>query len=100
MTSAFGVIATAPGTRPDFVSRYFAPRAGVNADPVTGSAHCSLAPYWGERLGKRRLTAHQVSKRGGEMICELFDGDEGPRVRLIGRAVTYLEGEIPEAAAV
>jgi PhzF family phenazine biosynthesis protein len=88
---AFGVIATAPGTRHDFVSRYFAPKAGVIEDPVTGSAHCSLAPYWGTRLGKSRLTAHQVSRRGGEMICELTGDD---RVRLIGRAVTYLTGEI------
>lgn len=87
---AFGVIATAPGTRHDFVSRYFAPKAGVIEDPVTGSAHCSLAPYWATRLGKNRLTAHQVSKRGGEMICEV-DGD---RVRLVGRAVTYMHGEI------
>ena len=87
---ALGVIATAPGTRHDFVSRYFAPGAGVPEDPVTGSAHCSLAPYWGQRLGKKRLTAHQVSRRGGEMICELA----GERVHLIGRAVTYLEGEL------
>jgi predicted PhzF superfamily epimerase YddE/YHI9 len=63
----------------------------VIEDPVTGSAHCSLAPYWGTRLGKSRLTAHQVSRRGGEMICELTGDD---RVRLIGRAVTYLTGEI------
>ena len=93
---AFGVIATAPGTRHDFVSRYFAPKAGVIEDPVTGSAHCSLAPYWSKRLGKSRLTAHQVSKRGGEMICELGDND---RVRLIGKAMTYLVGEIAEAGA-
>lgn len=87
---AFGVITTAPGASHDFVSRYFAPRAGVVEDPVTGSAHCSLAPYWAGRLGKKKLTAHQVSRRGGEMVCEV-DGD---RVMLIGRAVTYLEGTI------
>jgi PhzF family phenazine biosynthesis protein len=89
---ALGVIATAPGTRHDFVSRYFAPGAGVVEDPVTGSAHCSLAPYWAHRLGKKRLTAHQVSKRGGEMICEL--DETGERVRLIGRSVTYLIGDV------
>ena len=87
---AFGIIATAPGSGHDFVSRYFAPRAGVNEDPVTGSAHCSLAPYWADRLGKKRLTAHQVSWRGGELVCEMH----GDRVDLIGAAVTYLEGEI------
>lgn len=87
---AFGVIATAPGASHDFVSRYFAPRAGVPEDPVTGSAHCTLAPYWAKRLGKNRLAARQVSKRGGEMVCEV-DGD---RVRMIGNAVTYLEGTI------
>jgi PhzF family phenazine biosynthesis protein len=87
---AFGIIATAPGSGHDFVSRYFAPRAGVNEDPVTGSAHSSLAPYWAQRLGKNRLTAHQVSWRGGDMVCEV----RGDRVDLIGAAVTYLEGEI------
>lgn len=87
---AFGVIVTAPGASHDFVSRYFAPRAGVVEDPATGSAHCSLAPYWAKRLGKNRLTAHQVSKRGGEMVCEVH----GDRVKLVGKAVTYLEGEI------
>jgi len=61
----FGVIATAPGSSHDFVSRYFAPKAGVIEDPVTGSAHCSLAPFWSKRLGKSRLAARQVSKRGG-----------------------------------
>jgi PhzF family phenazine biosynthesis protein len=87
---AFGVIATAPGASHDFVSRYFAPKAGVLEDPVTGSAHCTLAPYWAKRLGKSRLAARQVSRRGGEMVCEV----EGDRVRMIGKAVTFLEGTI------
>ena len=93
---SFGVIATAPGASHDFVSRYFAPKAGVIEDPVTGSAHCSLAPFWAERLGKNRLTAHQVSKRGGELVCEFVpgNGEEAGRVRLSGHAVTYLVGEI------
>ena len=89
---AFGVIVTAPGASHDFVSRYFAPKAGINEDPVTGSAHCSLAPYWAKRLGKKRLSAHQVSKRGGELVCEV--AESGDRVKLIGKAVTYLEGQI------
>ncbi|TVQ63950.1 MAG: PhzF family phenazine biosynthesis isomerase [Phycisphaerales bacterium] len=87
---AFGVIVTAPGASHDFISRYFAPKAGVVEDPVTGSAHCSLAPYWGERLGKTDLTAHQVSKRGGELRCTL----EGDRVGLTGGAVMYMQGAI------
>lgn len=87
---ALGVIVTAPGAGHEFVSRYFAPSAGVFEDPVTGSAHCTLAPYWAERLGRRELTAHQVSARGGELRCEIEDD----RVRLTGGAVTYLEGSI------
>lgn len=86
----FAVIATAPGRDCDFVSRFFAPAKGVPEDPVTGSAHCTLAPYWGERLGKRELRARQVSKRGGEILCGLA----GDRVKLRGRAVMYLEGSI------
>jgi predicted PhzF superfamily epimerase YddE/YHI9 len=86
----FAVIATAPGRDCDFVSRFFAPQQGVPEDPVTGSAHCMLAPYWGERLGKRELHARQVSKRGGEVFC----GTAGDRVKLRGRAVMYLEGSI------
>ncbi len=85
-----GVIATAPGEAVDFVSRYFAPKFGIPEDPVTGSAHCELAPYWAKRLGRERLTAHQVSARGGELDCEV----KGDRVLLTGRAVTYLEGII------
>ncbi len=84
------VIVTAPGDDVDFVSRFFAPKAGIAEDPVTGSAHCTLVPYWAKRLGKPRLTARQVSARGGEMWCE----DRGERVVIAGRAVKYLEGII------
>ena len=72
----------------DFVSRYFAPAKGVREDPVTGSAHCALAPYWANRLGKPKFHAAQVSRRGGELTCELF----GDRVELHGSCVFYLEG--------
>jgi PhzF family phenazine biosynthesis protein len=85
-----GVIVTAPGDDVDFVSRFFAPKAGVPEDPVTGSAHCTLIPYWSERLGKKKLRAHQLSRRGGEVFCE----DLGDRVKIAGHAVTYLEGVI------
>ncbi len=85
-----GVIITAPGSSDDFVSRFFAPRLGIPEDPVTGSAHCTLAPYWAGRLGKRRLSAQQVSKRGGRLTCELM----GDRVLLAGAAVTVIEAEI------
>lgn len=88
--NAFAVIATAPGREADFVSRFFAPRAGVPEDPVTGSAHCTLIPYWARRLGRKRLRALQVSPRGGELFCEL----RGDRVSIAGRAVLYLEGTI------
>ena len=84
------VIVTAPGEETDFVSRFFAPKVGIPEDPVTGSAHCVLVPYWAKRLGKPRLTAHQVSARGGELWCE----DRGERVVIAGRAVKYLEGII------
>ncbi|HUG52907.1 MAG TPA: PhzF family phenazine biosynthesis protein [Vicinamibacteria bacterium] len=86
----FAVIVTAPGSRVDFVSRFFAPRAGIDEDPVTGSAHCTLVPFWSKRLGKKRLHALQVSARGGELFCE----DRGERVAISGRAVRYLEGTI------
>ncbi len=90
----FAVIATAPGGGPgdecDFVSRFFAPAKGVPEDPVTGSAHCTLIPYWARRLGKRRLAARQISARGGELACE----DRGERVTIAGHAVLYLEGTI------
>ncbi|GAB2951484.1 PhzF family phenazine biosynthesis protein [Hymenobacter coalescens] len=86
-----GVIATAPGTGDvDFVSRWFGPRVGVPEDPVTGSAHTQLVPYWAERLGKTSLHARQVSARGGDLWCEL----RGDRVLISGYAVTYLKGEI------
>ena len=83
-----GTIATAPGDHCDFVSRFFAPRAGVPEDPVTGSAHCTLIPYWAERLGRSRLRALQISTRGGELFCE----HRGERVGIAGRAVTYSSG--------
>ena len=85
-----GVIVTATGMDCDFVSRFFAPKNGIPEDPVTGSAHCILAPYWAKRLNKTTLHAHQVSKRGGRLICEV----KGARVLLKGRAVTYMTGEI------
>ena len=87
---AFGLIISAPGRDVDFVSRFFAPRAGVLEDPVTGSAHCTLVPYWAARLGKQRLAARQLSARGGELRCEL----RGDRVTLAGGVVQYLRGEI------
>jgi PhzF family phenazine biosynthesis protein len=85
-----GIIATAPGDDCDFVSRFFAPAAGVDEDPVTGSAHCTLIPYWAARLGKNKLFARQISQRGGELFCELA----GDRVHIGGKAVLYLRGEI------
>lgn len=85
-----GVIVTAPGTDVDFVSRFFAPKLGILEDPVTGSAHCELAPYWSSRLGKNILRAKQVSKRGGSVACEV----SGKRVLLAGSAITFMEGEI------
>jgi predicted PhzF superfamily epimerase YddE/YHI9 len=87
----FAVIATAPGANGvDFVSRFFAPSQGIDEDPVTGSSHCTLVPYWAKRLGKSELQARQISPRGGALSCAL-DGD---RVRIGGRAVLYLEGQI------
>jgi predicted PhzF superfamily epimerase YddE/YHI9 len=85
-----GIIATAPGRDCDFVSRFFAPRAGIPEDPVTGSSHCTLVPYWSKRLGKKELHARQISKRGGELFCR----DEGERVRMAGDCTVYLRGEI------
>ncbi len=85
-----GFIATAPGDNSDFVSRFFAPSAGINEDPVTGSAHCNLIPYWAKRLGKENMHAFQVSARRGELWCQL----KGDRVLMSGKAVTYLAGEI------
>ncbi len=84
------VIVTAKGDSSDFVSRFFAPEAGINEDPVTGSAHCNLIPYWAEKLGKTQLFARQLSARGGELFCEL----KGDRVKIGGNAVLFLKGEI------
>lgn len=88
--ATFAVIATGPGDDCDFVSRFFAPARGVPEDPVTGSAHCTLVPYWSERLGRTVLHARQVSRRGGELFCE----HRGDRVVVAGRAIGYLRGEI------
>jgi predicted PhzF superfamily epimerase YddE/YHI9 len=85
-----GIMVTAPGKEVDFVSRFFAPRAGVLEDPVTGSAYCTLIPYWAKRQGKQKLVAWQLSKRGGE----LFSENAGDRVKIAGKAVLYLEGSI------
>jgi len=85
-----GVCVTAPGDGVDFVSRFFAPKYGIPEDPVTGSAHCALAPYWAARLGKAELEARQVSARGGAIHCQV----NGDRVVLSGSAVTFMEGEI------
>lgn len=89
---AWAVLVTAPGDSPgvDFVSRFFAPGHGIPEDPVTGSAHCELIPYWAKRLGKTTLSARQVSARGGVLECE----HRGDRVTIAGRAVLYLEGVI------
>lgn len=84
------VIVTAKGDSCDFVSRFFAPEVGVFEDPVTGSSHCNLIPYWAEKLGKTELFARQLSARGGELFCEL----KGDRVKIGGNAVLYLKGEI------
>lgn len=85
-----GLVVTAQGLRCDFVSRFFAPRLGVPEDPVTGSAHCLLVPFWAARLGKEQLHAQQWSARGGELFCEA----RGGRVWIAGRAAKYLQGSI------
>jgi PhzF family phenazine biosynthesis protein len=85
-----GVIITAPGKEVDFVSRFFAPDVGVDEDPVTGYAHTLLTPFWAKKLKKSKLTARQLSKRGGELICESLEN----RVKISGKAALYLEGEI------
>jgi PhzF family phenazine biosynthesis protein len=89
-SKARGVIVTAKGDKVDFVSRFFAPLVGVDEDPVTGSAHTTLTPYWATVLGKKDLTAMQLSKRKGNLNCKLING----RVEIAGYAVTYLEGSI------
>lgn len=86
----FAVCVTAPGEDCDFVSRFFAPAKGVPEDPVTGSAHCTLIPYWSARLGKSELRARQISTRGGELLCR----QRGERVTIAGTAALYLEGHI------
>lgn len=88
-----GVIITSTGKDADFVSRYFAPAIGIPEDPVTGSSHCTLIPYWSQRLARAQLHALQLSKRGGELICE----DRGERVVFSGQAVEYMEGTILSA---
>lgn len=85
-----GIIVTAPGNEVDFVSRFFAPLVGINEDPVTGSAHTMMAPYWSEQLGKNELNARQLSKRGGDVNCKIA----GDRVEISGKAKTYLTGQI------
>jgi PhzF family phenazine biosynthesis protein len=84
------IIVTAPGDDCDFVSRFFAPDAGIAEDPVTGSAHCTLVPYWASRLGRLKFHARQVSARGGELWCEL----DGHRVRMAGHGATYIRGRV------
>jgi predicted PhzF superfamily epimerase YddE/YHI9 len=85
-----GIIATARGSDVDFVSRFFAPRAGISEDPVTGSAHCTLIPYWAEKLGKQRLIARQLSRRGGTIHCEM----RGERVGIGGSAALYSRAQL------
>jgi predicted PhzF superfamily epimerase YddE/YHI9 len=85
---ALGIIITSVGDRSDFVSRFFALKVGIPEDPVTGSAHCTLIPFWSEKLGKKKLHVFQVSSRVGELFCE----DLGERMKIAGNAVQYSEG--------
>ena len=85
-----GIIVTAPSSEYDFVARFFVPKCGIPEDPVTGSAYTQIAPYWSEKLGKRKLRAKQISARGGELVCEL----KGDRVLISGSAVKYMQGII------
>jgi PhzF family phenazine biosynthesis protein len=85
-----GVIITSKGQSADVVSRFFYPGAGIPEDPVTGSAHCNIIPYWSNKLGKTKLFCKQLSKRGGDLYCEL----EGDRVLMSGKCILYLQGEI------
>jgi len=85
-----GIIITAKGENADFVSRFFAPQSGITEDPVTGSAHTTLVPYWSEKLGKIKLTAHQLSERGGEIFCSNL----GERIGIAGLSEIYMEGYI------
>ena len=86
----FALIVTAKGDSVDFVSRFFAPNAGIPEDPVTGSSHSTLIPFWSERLSKDKMIAKQLSKRGGTLFCE----NCGERVKIAGKATLYLKGEI------
>jgi PhzF family phenazine biosynthesis protein len=87
--NAIGIIITAPGREADFVSRFFVPNSVIGEDPVTGSAHCSLIPYWAKELDKSELTAKQISAREGQLLC----ADRGDRVKMAGHAVLYMKGE-------
>ena len=87
---ARGIIVTSPGREHDFVSRFFAPNCGIPEDPVTGSAHTTLTPYWARILQKNKLKASQLSSRGGVLRCEL-DGD---RIKIAGKAMTYMKAEV------
>ena len=89
-TSELSVIATAPGENCDFVSRFFGPHVGIDEDPVTGSAHCSLVPYWAQRLGQSTLKARQISARGGDLHCKL----KGGRVFMTGTGITFMHGTV------
>jgi len=88
--TGYKIIITAPGKDADFVSRFFAPTAGVNEDPVTGSAHSQLIPFWSNKLNKQKMTARQLSKRGGVLHCE----QQGDRVVMAGNCVFFMKGEI------
>lgn len=90
LTDVFAVVVTAKGEQHDFVSRFFAPNAGIDEDPVTGSSHSTLIPFWSERLGKTEMTAAQLSERGGTLLCK----DTGERVIIGGSGVIYLSGEV------
>lgn len=90
LKEGLGVIVTAKGNDVDFVSRCFFPKIGIDEDPVTGSAHCNLIPFWAERLNKNKMTAMQLSNRGGTLYCE----DLGQRVKISGKAAVYMTGEI------
>jgi PhzF family phenazine biosynthesis protein len=90
LLETFAVIASAPGKECDFVSRFFSPKVGIPEDPATGSSHCTLVPYWSERLGKKKLHALQLSRRRGEIFCE----HQGDQIEIAGRAVEYLRGHI------
>lgn len=85
-----GVVITAKSKKYDFVSRYFAPGAGIPEDPVTGSIHATLAPYWAKTLGKKKLSAYQASFRGGHILCEI----KNERVFITGQAITFMKGDI------